>query len=223
MTHPQERHVTVDEYLQLEGRSVHQRHEYVRGRVYAMSPARLAHQVIAGNLFSALHVRLRGGRCRAFMDGGRVRLEEADMYVYPDVTAVCGRVETEDRYGTETILNPTLVAEVLSPSTERFDRRDKSDGYRQRATLREHLLLAQDRPRVERFLLDGDRWVPSVIEGLDAVLTLSSLGIEIPMAEVYENVDFAAAARRPRRVREREPLPLALVLDPSYATAFTVR
>lgn len=126
--------VTPEEYLAFE-RASEQRHEYVDGDIVAMSGARVPHMRVVGNIGASLHAQFRGRPCEIFMNNFRVKISEAGMYAYPDVTALCGEVQLEDNHF-DTLLSPGVIFEVLSPSTEWYDRGKKRECYQRRATLR---------------------------------------------------------------------------------------
>jgi Uma2 family endonuclease len=182
--------LTLDEYLQIEQASP-TKSEFVRGEVFAMGGGTLAHSRIVMNIGTALSVRLRGGRCRVFDSNLRVYLAEADVATYPDVTVICGEPALLKDGQRDTVTNPTLVVEVLSSSTEAYDRGEKLLAYQTCKSLHHCLLVAQDRPVAELFTRDANgAWTPSVATGLDGSLdALQHLKIDLPMAELYEAVD----------------------------------
>lgn len=178
---------TPDEYLALD-RGAEFKSEYRDGRIVAMTGATVAHVTLAGNVFGGLHARLRGSPCRALMSDMRVQVGGGRRYTYPDVTAVCGEPRFMD--GTlDTLTNPVLIVEVLSPSTEAYDRGEKFLHYRTIDSLQEYVLVAQDRVLAERFVRAGEFWTLSSLTDLDAELEFTSVGCSIPLREIYENVD----------------------------------
>lgn len=183
-------HYTPEEYLALE-RNAEFKSEYVDGRILAMTGASVAHNLIAGSIQAELRSRFRGGPCRAFIADVRVQIAGGHRYAYPDVMAVCRQPEFIDGV-LDTLTNPVLIVEVLSPSTEVYDRGEKFTHYRSIDTLQEYVLIAQDRPVAERFVRHGDFWLFSALSGLDASLELTSVGCTIPLRDIYENVDFPA-------------------------------
>lgn len=120
----------------------------------------------------------------------RVKSATARNYFYPDISVVCGQPEFEETHS-DTLLNPTVVIEVLSPSTEAYDRGDKFGHYRRMASLKEYWLVSQEKPQLERFVRQGEGWVLSVFEGLDAVAVLDSIDCSLALSEVYDKVTFA--------------------------------
>ncbi|MBW3572709.1 MAG: Uma2 family endonuclease [Gemmatimonadetes bacterium] len=183
-------HYSPEEYLALE-RNAEFKSEYIDGRIVAMTGASAAHAFITGNVHAELRARLRGGSCRAFVNDMRVQVEGGRRYTYPDVVAYCGEAQFLDGVS-DTLTNPVLIVEVLSPSTEAYDRGDKFTHYRPMETLQEYVLVAQDRPLAERFVRHGDSWMFSAFSGLDASLELTSVACTIPLREIYENVDLPA-------------------------------
>jgi Uma2 family endonuclease len=182
---------TPEEYLRLE-RDAPFKSEYFGGEIFAMAGASPAHNAITLNIGSELRSQLRGGPCQAFVGDLRVQVPETDLYTYPDVTVVCGKPKFDHR-DPNTLTNPTLLVEVLSRSTAGYDRSERFGSYRQLESLREYLLVAQDRPRVERFARQADgAWIPMVAEGLQAQLSLPSIDAVLLLAEVYDKVDFGA-------------------------------
>src|SRR5262252_2973158 len=194
--------VTVDVYLMNErARPAGDRHEYLDGLVYAMAGESEAHGTICMNLAAALVTQLRGGPCRAFSKDMRVRCgphhpgTRAGFYAYPDLVVVCGERRYHDQER-DVLLNPTVLIEVLSPSTEAFDRGEKFDRYRTwLATLTDYVLVAQDHPRIEHYhRLVAGTWDGRMIEGLDAHLDLPNITCTLPLAEVYEGIVFPPSA-----------------------------
>ena len=186
--------LTGEEYLAYE-RVVPFKTEFIRGELYAMAGGSVPHNTAAVNLLAAIHARLRGGGCRVFNSDMKVHVPPSDSYVYPDLSALCGAPRLHDQQR-DVLLNPSVVAEVLSPSTELYDRNVKFDQYRQLDSLRELLLVAQHRVRVEIWTRPaaGGAWMPSptFLEQPADLLVLPSLGCEIPLSEIYEGVEFPA-------------------------------
>jgi Uma2 family endonuclease len=188
-----ERLYTADEYLVIERASDH-KSELVNGRIYAMTGASIPHNVITGNIFGELRNRLRGGLCRAYVEGIRVKVSQTGMYTYPDVTAVCGSPETEDSHR-DTILNPAVIFEVLSPSTEAYDRGQKFEHYTLLPSLREYVLVSQDHVRIEKFARQGEQWVFTAINDPEGLLRIEALECDIPVSEIYTDVEFPPLRR----------------------------
>ena len=176
--------VTVDDYLAGELRS-ETRHEYLGGPVYAMTGTSEEHNFIATNLVAALHAHLRGNPCRVFMVDMKVRLLVArdDIFYYPDLMVACDPRDT-DRYFKR---YPKVLIEVLSPDTERTDRREKFLSYTRIESLEEYVLVAQDRREVTVFRRSR-QWQPEVLGQSKEALELASLGFALPLDLIYEGV-----------------------------------
>ena len=179
-------HYTLEEYLELE-RSTREKHELFRGEIFAMGGASEAHNLIVMNTGAELRQRLRGKPCRVYPSDMRVKVSPTGLYTYPDVVVVCGQPQFEQPG--ETLLNPTLLVEVLSESSEAYDRGKKSEQYRTLSTLTSYLLIAQDRVLVEHYSRQpGDRWLLHAANRLEDTVAIASLGCELPLSEVYFNV-----------------------------------
>jgi len=179
---------TPEQYLALE-RKADFKSEYYHGFIYAMSGASREHNLIAGNLFGELREQLKSRPCEPYMNDMRVWASATGMYTYPDVVVVCGEPRFQDGVF-DSLLNPTAIVEVLSPSTEAHDRGDKFAHYRRLESLREYVLVAQNRMLVERFTRRGDDWVMTELSRPEDVLRLDSIGCAVPLREVYDRVRF---------------------------------
>jgi len=188
---------TPEEYLVRE-RKAQYRSEFVDGRAYAMAGASRAHNLVAGNVFAELRAQLRGKPCEAYVSDMRVKVSRTGLYTYPDVVAVCGEPRFEDAH-VDTLLNPILVVEVLSGSTEGYDRGEKFSHYRRLESLREYVLVTQDRVRVEHFARHGEHWMLTEISDPEGVLALPSLDCALALRAVYERVELPAGADLPLR------------------------
>jgi Uma2 family endonuclease len=185
-----QRLITPAEYLALE-RSSREKSEYVNGRVYAMAGAGRVHNLIVGNVFRVLSTQLLGRPCETYVNDMRVKVQRTGMYTYPDVVALCEEARLEDAV-LDTLLNPSVIVEVLSPSTESYDRGEKFAHYRRVESLREYVLVAQVTPRIEHFRREGDSWVLTEISDPGGELALPSLGCVLKLADIYDRVDFPA-------------------------------
>jgi Uma2 family endonuclease len=185
----QKSYLTAEEYLALE-RQAETRSEYIEGEMVAMTGGTWAHGLVIGNLVYSLKSRLQGGSCSVIPSDLRVRTSP-EIYSYPDVVVICGEPSFADGQG-DILTNPILIVEVLSPSTESYDRGRKFESYQLLDSLKEYVLVAQDRPRVEHFLRqDGHVWLYTEVSGLDSSVSLTSIGCQIPLAEIYERVAFS--------------------------------
>jgi Uma2 family endonuclease len=183
------RKLTPEEYLAQE-RKAEFKSEYFNGEVFAMAGASQKHNLIVANLVSELRVQLKKNRCQVYPSDMRVRVKRTGLYTYPDVTVVCGEPEFDDELE-DILLNPTLLIEVLSPSTEPYDRGKKFEHYRRITFLREYLLVAQDRCRVEQYVKQSDgSWSFFEIEGRAASVKLVSVEAVLPMTEIYDKVEL---------------------------------
>ena len=177
---------TVDDYLAYE--SAHQiKHEYLMGYVYAMAGANKAHIRITGSAFASLYNQLTGRDCN--VDSGDMRVgTPSGLFSYPDIVVGCGTEETRTDYGTVTLLNPTVIIEVLSPTTETYDRTTKFEHYKSLPSLHEYVLIAQDVRRIECYCRQpDDTWAHTVVVDTGA-LALTSIDCTLALADVYARV-----------------------------------
>ena len=186
-------YLTQQEYITLERKAIPDadtvRSEYMNGEIIAMSGASLAHNLITGNVFANLYIRLRGSGCLAFANEMRVSIPSVNSYFYPDVSVVCEEPRFQDDVF-DTLLNPIVVVEVLSPSTEAYDRGDKFAHYRQLTSLQEYILVSQDKVRVDHYVRHAAQWILTDFQELDQQLPLTSIQCELPLQEIYESVPF---------------------------------
>ncbi len=181
--------VSEAEYLELE-RESDIKHEYFQGEMLAMAGASFDHAVIVGNIITALNIQLRERPCLVFPSELRLKISPLGFYAYPDIIVVCGQPEyTEDK--PPSLLNPTLIIEILSVSTEQYDRGKKFQRYWALESLQEYVLVAQDAPSIERFLrqANGD-WLYTAAVGLGATLELASIQCSLALQDVYTKIDF---------------------------------
>jgi Uma2 family endonuclease len=183
---------TPEQYLAME-RKADFKSEYDGGYITAMSGASTEHNLIAGNLHGEVRFQLKGRPCVVFMSDMRLCVSPTGLYTYPDVMAVCGDRQYLDAE-VDTLLNPTVIVEVLSASTESYDRGRKFRHYQHLPSLQEYVLIAQDEVSVERYTRRGDDWVLSVFTRLDDTLRLTSIDCEIPLREIYDKVEFSGEA-----------------------------
>jgi Uma2 family endonuclease len=179
---------TEQEYLAFDRTSA-SKHEYYDGEIYNMVGGSSHHALIAANAIIALGSMLGGHPCRVYTGDLRVKMPES--FVYPDVTVVCGEPRFLDS-SQDTLLNPTLVIEVLSPSTAAFDRGAKLHGYQTLESLQMYLLVEQDRAQVELYTRRSEGWLYTRYTGLESTAALPALEISLPLAALYDKVDFAA-------------------------------
>lgn len=190
--HPQRPALSEAEYLDME-RASSVKHEYYGGAIFAMGGASEAHNLIASNLNASLHSQLRGRGCRISPSDMRLKVLQSGLYTYPDLSVVCGPPEFASPSRRDTLVNPLLIVEILSPSTERYDRGEKFQHYRGVPSLQEYLLVAQDRMRIEQYVRQADGlWLLAEAAGAAASLALPSLRCVLRLAEVYEQVELPA-------------------------------
>jgi len=182
--------VTPEEYLQAE-RLASFKSEYVSGQIWAMSGASRAHNTLATNLIVALGTAVKRTSCQVFGSDMRVYVPENSTYAYPDISIVCGPQDYADGHG-DTLTNPIVLFEILSPSTAHYDRTVKFVKYRRLPSLRQYVLVHQDTRHIEHFARFDDLWIPGERSGAASLLELGSVGITLPLADIYENVPFLA-------------------------------
>ena len=184
--HPKPR-LSAEDYLAWERRQ-ETRHEYFDGETDAMTGASREHNLVCGNTFSALHAQLRGRPCKVYNNEMRVKVSETGMYTYPDIVAACAEPQFEDSE-VDTLLNPVLIIEVLSDSTEQYDRGAKFRHYRTLPSLRDYLLVAQTECRVEHDVREASNsWLLTDYRSLDDRIDLASVGCGLLLRDMYERV-----------------------------------
>jgi Uma2 family endonuclease len=189
---PAEKHrYTVSEYLRYE-QEASERHEYRRGEIIAMAGGTYNHSLIVANIIRELGNALKGKPCRVLDSNLRVRSRRVAMFTYPDASVVCGEPQFDpDDPANQTITNPRVLIEVLSPSTEAYDRGTKFNSYRQLESLEEYVLVSQDAPRIETFYRQADgTWLFTAVGEPESKTRLRSLGLELPLQEIYAGVAF---------------------------------
>lgn len=184
--------ITPEEYLAIE-RDVEAKYEFYRGEMFAMGGASREHNLITGNVGASLHAQLANRPCEAYQNDMRVKVSTTGLYTYPDVVITCEKPRFEDDKF-DTLLNPQSIVEVLSDSTEKYDRGKKFELYRQIDSLREYVLISQDRAHVEVFTRDGDGpWKLSEATGLDAAIELPVIGCRLQLVDVYAKVSWTSS------------------------------
>lgn len=177
---------TLDDYFSVE-ETAETKHEYYDGEIFAMTGASLSHNRIAANIFTALSIALRDKPCDVFTSDMRIATSRK-LYIYPDVSVFCDPVElTKDKYDTAT--NPTILVEVPSKSTQKYDRGQKFDQYKSIPTLREYVLIEQHQILVEHFQFNKREWTRREYRKLADTLDLSSVGFQVSLAEIYRRVE----------------------------------
>lgn len=184
-------YIAPEEYLRRE-RSAFEKSEYFNGQIYAMAGASPDHVQISGNCYALLWNQLRGKPCRVNNSDLRVQISETGAYTYPDVSVAC-----DPEYGSElrdNLLNPVVLIEVLSRSTELQDRGAKWQHYQRIPSLRHYLLVRQDRPQIEHYWREGEEWKSSVLTGVDGSVRLDAIDCELRLSDVYDRVDLPTPA-----------------------------
>jgi Uma2 family endonuclease len=181
---------TLEEYFELELAS-EERYEYYDGEVFCMSGVSHNHAQIESNLITVLNNKLRERDCRVFPANMRIKVPAAPPYRYPDLAVVCEKPNYEKIGGIDALTNPVLLVEVLSPSTEAYDRGDKFTYYKSIPSFREYLLVAQHRPHVTHYVRqEGGKWDYEEVNELSSSLHLPTSGCTLALGEVYLDVDF---------------------------------
>jgi Uma2 family endonuclease len=180
--------ISEAEYLAAE-RAGTTKHEYYRGEVVAMVGASEPHNLITLSTAMALYPHLRGRGCKLYSNDMRVSIPRVGLYTYPDLVIVCGEARFTDDW-VDTLINPLVIIEVLSPSTEREDRGRKFWHYRTLPSLQDYVLIAQDAYAIERFSRQADgQWLFSAVKGSAAAMTIPAIDFDLPLARVYEQLD----------------------------------
>ncbi len=183
--------LSKDQYLAFE-RASDEKHEYAHGEVFAMAGGSRAHSLLSGNIQGELRTALVDRPCEVHTSDLRIKIQASDRYVYPDASVVCGEPLFEDA-GVDTLLNPTVVIEVLSDSTEAYDRGDKFGHYQRIPTVSDYVLVSQKSVRIEHFRREpGGKWLLSIV-GPGENLVLESIGVSIEVSRVYSKVPLASA------------------------------
>jgi Uma2 family endonuclease len=180
---------TFREYLEIEDAS-DQKHEFYRGEIFAMSGAKVAHNIISTNILATLLYKLKGSPCRPFNSDQRIHIPQNTLFTYPYISVICGEVITleNDEWN---VLNPTVIIEVLSPSTRNYDRGEKFKLYRDIPTLREYILADSETVHIELFRLnDRLHWELEEYNNLTDSLSLKSIHAELLLKEIYDGTSF---------------------------------
>ena len=186
---------SADEYLALEEKAEYRSQFYfgeifaMNGEFSAMAGSSRRHNLVEGNAYAYLHSQLRNRDCEIYQNDMRVKVGE-NFYTYPDVVVVCGEPQIEKKRG-ENLLNPVVLIEVLSPSTEKFDRGEKAQLYRSMPSLKEYVLISQDKPYIEHFIRqENGEWIFTEISEMSDNLKFPAIECEVSLSEIYAKVDF---------------------------------
>ena len=187
---PKEKYISPEDYLEMERASL-DRHEYFDGEIFEMAGTSEEHANISSNINSSLHLQLKKRPCKSYQSDLRVHIPATGLYTYPDVIVVCGKPQLLDGAYLDTLLNPDLIVEVLSPSTADYDKGAKFDHYRTIESLHEYVLVWQDKKRVARYTKQADEsWVLRDFIGENAEILLASIDCRLSMEDIYDKVDF---------------------------------
>jgi Uma2 family endonuclease len=187
--------LTPQEYLARERRA-ETRSEFYRGEMFAMAGASWEHTLIKDNLSRETGTQFKGGPCRVLTSDMRVKVSATGLYTYPDLVVVCDDPQFDDEV-MDTLLNPRVIVEVLSDSTEKYDRGEKFIQYRQIPSLQEYVLVSQESPLIERFIRQPDNtWVLATFDNLAQAFSFATVPVSIPFSEIYRDVKFPKSPAR---------------------------
>jgi Uma2 family endonuclease len=187
--------LTPSEYLAIE-RKAEFKSEYYDGEMFAMAGARFPHNSIKDNLIYRLGQQLNGGPCRTLSSDQRVKVDETGLYTYPDIIILCESPQFEDNEQ-DILLNPRVIIEIMSESTEKYDRGEKARHYKRIPSLREYILVSQYKPVVDRLVrLDNGSWNVTEFSGLNVTLEFTSVPAKVALSEIYRGVEFPEATLR---------------------------
>jgi Uma2 family endonuclease len=186
---PKYNYVSPADYLSMERETLH-KHEYYRGEVFAMSGASIHHNDVFSNLFGYLSSKLKGKNCKPYGSDLRIHIPLNTLYTYPDISIICGKPETTDN-SFDTITNPSVIIEILSPSTKSYDRGDKFNLYRQIPTLQEYILIDSETVSVEHFVkTDVHEWMLTELKSITDTFMIKTVAIPVALEELYLDIKF---------------------------------
>ena len=178
--------ISIDEYFEMEEKS-DVRHEYYKGEIFAFAGASIHHAKIIGNTYSALRKK---SKCESYFNDLKVRIEEVDLFTYPDILVICDKPEFYKNRD-DTVLNPALIVEVLSESTKNYDRGEKFEFYRTIKSLKDYILVDQSKIHVEHFARNAEnKWLLTEYSDIKTFFVITNLNVEISLKEIYERVEF---------------------------------
>ena len=184
------KHISPEQYLAMERESL-EKHEYFGGEIFQMAGASEEHNTIAMNTASDLHQQLKKRACKVYQSDMRLFIPKTGLYIYPDITVVCGKPEFLPDETLDTLTNPILIVEILSSSTEGYDKGAKFDNYRSLESLREYMLISQDVKKIIRYTKQADgSWVLMDFIGDKTEITLISIDCKLTADDIYDKVDF---------------------------------
>jgi len=202
MSSKPKRRYTLEEYFELD-RNSEIKYEYWNGEIFAMVGGSPEHSQILVNLIGELRAQLKERPCRVFPSEQRVKVPASPPYRYPDVAALCGKPEYEEIGGVKVLINPIVIVEVLSPTSERFDRGDKFTFYKSIPSFQEYILVAQHRPHITQFIKQADnKWLQSEVNDITGNLYLPTIDCTLALNEVYRDVEFSGTETLPFPIDE---------------------
>lgn len=185
------RWISPEEYLQQEETAT-DRHEYFKGEIFMMAGGTHNHEVICGNMFAALHQHARRKGCTAYGSNMKILVKANGLYTYPDAMLVCGQIEFAAERK-DIVTNPLVIVEVLSATTQSYDRGDKFALYRGIPAFAHYVLMHQDQSHIEYHQKTSRGWLLTELTGLDAIFTLAGLDFDLPLVELYIGVDWLSS------------------------------
>lgn len=187
---PKKKRLTEDEYLVIE-RDAEFKSEFFNGEMFAMAGASRQHNNLQSNLQGELFARLKSGKCRVYGSDARVKVKRTGLYTYTDVVIAC-HPEFEQKLGLDILVNPQVIFEILSKSTEGYDRGTKFQQFQRLPSVKEYVLVSQDRMVIERYVRQADEtWVLKTFDNLDGQFSLATVKVRIPMADIYRGVELS--------------------------------
>src|ERR1035441_283355 len=188
-------YITEEQYFEIE-ESSEQKSEYFRGEMFPMEVATLPHATILPNLIMTLGGQLKGSGCRVYSNGLRVKVSRTGLYTYTDIVVICGKPEMFEKDKEKgTVTNPKVIVEILSPTTQTYDRGDKFVHYRSIPSFCEYLLIAQDRMHAEHHVKQPDGgWLLHEVSGPEGIISLGSIGVRFNLSEAYDGVELRQSA-----------------------------
>jgi len=187
---PKKDYISPEEYL-IDERESFEKHEYFDGEIFQMAGASEKHNIINGNTFASLHFQLKKRPCKGYQSDMRVHIPATGLFTYPDITVVCGKSEFLPDGKLDTLLNPVLIVEILSTSTEGYDKGVKFDNYRSIESLQEYVLISQDSKRIMRYTKQNDgSWNLMDFIGDATEIELFSIECTLNTSDIYDKVEF---------------------------------
>ena len=195
-TAPALKYKSIEEYLELEEKSL-EKNEYYQGEIFAMAGASFAHNQIVGNVMVDIGQFLRDKKCRIFPSDLKVHIESNSLFTYPDLSIICGKPEFWNNR-TDTILNPLVIIEVLSPATKDYDHGEKFTLYRNIASLKEYILISSTEVRLEQYIKQApNEWKFIEYQSAEEEITIPTISFSTLLQEFYRDVDFSLAKETP--------------------------